>query len=142
MIIPEEQDGKQDYSTMNSREDILKTNVSTGKTSVIKENEITKSRVIVDIREFRSLLPSLLHKRGIHIEPATIEVGDYILTPDMCVERKSLNDLIESISNGRLYNQCNAMCRYYKIPILLIEFDLNKPFNLNVYILVLFETNV
>ena len=53
---------------------------------------------------------------------------------DMCVERKSLNDLIESLSNGRLVNQVNSMCRYYKIPILLIEFDQNKPFILNVMI--------
>ena len=50
----------------------------------------------------------------------------------MCVERKSLNDLIESLSNGRLMNQVNSMCRYYKIPILMIEFDKNKPFVLNV----------
>ena len=31
-------------------------------------------RVIVDMREFRSALPSLLHKRGIDIEPVTLEV--------------------------------------------------------------------
>ena len=52
------------------------------------------AKVIVDMREFRSELPSLLHKRGIDIEPKTIEVGDYILTPEICVERKSISDLI------------------------------------------------
>ena len=31
-------------------------------------------QVIVDMREFRSELPSLIHKRGIDIEPVTIEV--------------------------------------------------------------------
>ncbi len=60
------------------------------------------------------------------------QVGDYILSPDLCVERKSLSDLIGSLSNGRLYNQCVAMCRTYKHPILLIEFDANKPFALQV----------
>merc|ERR1712170_244425 len=82
------------------------------------------------MREFRSELPSLIHRRGIDIEPVTLEVGDYILTPDMCVERKSLNDLIGSLNNGRLYNQAVAMTRYYKRPVLLIEFDANKPFAL------------
>ncbi len=28
------------------------------------------------------------------LEPVTLEVGDYILTPDICVERKSISDLI------------------------------------------------
>ena len=36
-------------------------------------------QVIVDMREFRSALPSLLHKRGIDIIPVTLEVV-YILT--------------------------------------------------------------
>ena len=60
------------------------------------------------------------------------QVGDYILTPDICVERKSLSDLIGSLNSGRLYNQCVAMCRTYKQPALLIEFDANKPFALQV----------
>ena len=57
---------------------------------------------------------------------------DYILTPDICVERKSLSDLIGSLNSGRLYNQAQAMTRYYKRPMLLIEFDENKPFYLQV----------
>ena len=60
------------------------------------------------------------------------QVGDYILTPDICVERKSLSDLIGSLNSGRLYNQCVAMCRTYKQPVLLVEFDANKPFALQV----------
>ena len=43
-----------------------------------------------------------------------------------------MSDLIGSLNNGRLYNQAVAMCRYYKRPILLIEFDPNKPFTLQV----------
>ena len=61
-----------------------------------------------------------------------LQVGDYILTPDICVERKSLSDLIGSLNSGRLYNQAQSMTRYYKKPILLIEFDQNKPFYLQV----------
>lgn len=88
------------------------------------------SRVIVDMREFRSELPSLLHRRGLDIEPVTLEVGDYILTPDTCVERKSVSDLIGSLQSGRLYTQCLSMTRYYRKPVLLIEFDPAKPFSL------------
>ncbi|KAF2358147.1 ERCC4 domain [Trinorchestia longiramus] len=94
-----------------------------------------ESRVIVDMREFRCELPSLIHKRGIEIEPVTIEVGDYILSPDMCVERKSISDLVGSLNSGRLYTQATAMTRHYAKPMLLIEFDQNKPFHLQASVL-------
>ena len=82
------------------------------------------------MREFRSELPSLLHKRGMDVEPVTLEVGDYILTPEICVERKSISDLIGSLNSGRLFNQATSMSRFYTKPMLLIEFDTNKPFSL------------
>lgn len=59
-------------------------------------------QVIVDMREFRSTLPSLLHAADILVVPATLTVGDYIITPTMCVERKSVPDLIQSFNSGRL----------------------------------------
>lgn len=91
-----------------------------------------ESRVIVDMREFRSTLPSLLHASKMCIVPATLTVGDYILTPDICVERKSIPDLVSSFNNGRLYTQCELMSVHYKQPILLIEFEEQKSFSLEV----------
>jgi DNA excision repair protein ERCC-4 len=38
------------------------------------------------------------------IVPATLTVGDYILTPEICVERKSIPDLVSSFNSGRLYD--------------------------------------
>ncbi|KAF4630936.1 hypothetical protein G7Y89_g7206 [Cudoniella acicularis] len=87
-------------------------------------------RVVVDVREFRSSLPSLLHGRSMVIVPCMLTVGDYILSPNICVERKSIKDLISSFKDGRLYNQAETMLQYYKSPMLLIEFDQNKSFTL------------
>jgi DNA excision repair protein ERCC-4 len=87
-------------------------------------------RVVVDVREFGSSLPSLLHGRSTVIVPCMLTVGDYILSPNICVERKSIKDLISSFKNGRLYNQAETMLQYYKSPMLLIEFDQNKSFTL------------
>ena len=50
----------------------------------------------------------------------------------MCVERKSLPDLVQSLRSGRLYAQAEAMCIHYSIPILLIEFDRGKSFSLSI----------
>lgn len=87
-------------------------------------------RVVVDVREFRSSLPSLLHGRSIVIVPCMLTVGDYILSPNICVERKSVSDLISSFKDGRLFSQAETMFQHYKSPMLLIEFDQNKSFTL------------
>jgi DNA excision repair protein ERCC-4 len=87
-------------------------------------------RVVVDVREFRSSLPSLLHGRSIVIVPCMLTVGDYVLSPNICVERKSVSDLISSFKDGRLYTQCETMFQHYKSAMLLIEFDQNKSFTL------------
>lgn len=64
------------------------------------------------------------------IVPCMLTVGDYVLSPNICVERKSVGDLISSFKDGRLYNQAETMFQHYKSPMLLIEFDQNKSFTL------------
>uniref|UniRef100_A0A7N0VF28 ERCC4 domain-containing protein n=1 Tax=Kalanchoe fedtschenkoi TaxID=63787 RepID=A0A7N0VF28_KALFE len=86
-------------------------------------------QVIVDMREFMSSLPNVLHQKGMRIIPVTLEVGDYILSPLICVERKSIQDLFMSFASGRLYHQAEMMTRYYRIPVLLIEFSQDKSFS-------------
>jgi DNA excision repair protein ERCC-4 len=71
-----------------------------------------------------------LHKHDFILEPVTIDVGDYILSPEICVERKSTSDLISSLNSGRLHSQAEQLCRHYSKPLLLIEFDDTKPFSL------------
>ncbi|KFV93465.1 DNA repair endonuclease XPF, partial [Eurypyga helias] len=130
MVIPEEREGR-DETNLDLLRDATPASVSTDtRKAGGQEQKSVQQTVIVDMREFRSELPSLIHRRGIDIEPVTLEVGDYILTPDICVERKSISDLIGSLNNGRLYAQCISMSRYYKRPILLIEFDPTKSFSL------------
>ncbi|RDA83117.1 hypothetical protein CP532_4439 [Ophiocordyceps camponoti-leonardi (nom. inval.)] len=87
-------------------------------------------RVVVDVREFRSSLPCLLHGRAMEVVPCMLTVGDYILSPKLCVERKSISDLISSLRDGRLYNQAEAMFQHYSDPLLLIEFEENRAFTL------------
>jgi len=85
---------------------------------------------VIDVREFRCPLPSLLHSSGMLIVPRTLTVGDYILASDICVERKGISDLFQSFASGRLYNQAESMGKHYKFPCLLIEFALEKSFSL------------
>jgi len=134
MVIPEDREGRSYDNDLLSRDaqkpsQVLLEKQNWGSRKGGATNTSVASKVIVDMREFRSELPSLLHKRGIDIDPVTLEVGDYILTPEICVERKSVSDLIGSLNNGRLYTQATAMSRFYDRPMLLIEFDERKSFS-------------
>jgi len=86
--------------------------------------------VVVDMREFMSSLPAVLYQQGFELSPVTLEVGDYVLSPTMAVERKAVPDLLQSLASGRLYSQAEALCKYYRTPILLIEFDGDKQWGL------------
>ncbi|KAE9547037.1 hypothetical protein FO519_009751, partial [Halicephalobus sp. NKZ332] len=80
-----------------------------------------RSKVIVDMREFNAELPTILYKHGMDLITVTLEVGDYILSPDVCVERKALDDLTQSLNSGRIFKQIEQMLRHYSQTVLLIE---------------------
>lgn len=67
MVIPKDQDGKLGDS-LNPQPAEPDASTST-RHGGIQSSEKIFPKVIVDIREFRSELPGLLHKRGIDIEP-------------------------------------------------------------------------
>lgn len=85
MVVPEDQDGKSDECLALQR-DLKIPTVSTRKGGKAEE-ESTKQIIIVDMREFRSELPALIHKRGIDIEPVTITVSIF---SNYCVEKNQL----------------------------------------------------
>ena len=83
-------------------------------------------RIVVDEREKKSGIPDLLKGTGINLEIKTLPVGDYIVAPETVVERKTISDLISSIFDGRLFDQCNRLKEHYQFPILLIEGDVDE----------------
>ncbi|KAJ8146364.1 hypothetical protein OY671_000586 [Metschnikowia pulcherrima] len=91
--------------------------------------EDDEMRIIVDTREFSSPLPNLLYRAGMKVIPCMLTVGDYIISPKICVERKAIPDLIGSFKSGRLFQQCEQMFRHYELACLLIEFDESKSFS-------------
>lgn len=135
MVIPSGRDGKTDGHPDLVRGDNRAANETTEAVNTRKaggqvgRNDIMQQKVLVDMREFRCELPSIIHKRGMDIEPIQLEIGDYILSSDTCVERKSVSDLIQSLQSGRLYSQTAMMIRHFKRSILLIEFDESKSFH-------------
>lgn len=73
MVVPEDQDGKTEQCTTLQRGSITpEKNTRQGGKS---DDGSIRKLIIVDMREFRSELPALIHKRGIEIEPVTITVS-------------------------------------------------------------------
>ena len=87
---------------------------------------LKKLRIVVDVREKKSGIPDFLKKTGINLEIKTLPVGDYIVAPETVVERKTVSDLVSSIFDGRLFDQCNRLKEHYQFPILLIEGDVDE----------------
>jgi DNA excision repair protein ERCC-4 len=84
------------------------------------------ARIVVDERERPSGIPDILRKSGVVVDFAQLVVGDYIVSPDTAVERKTVHDLIHSIYDGRLYVQCAQLVKHYQKPIVIIQGDLTR----------------
>lgn len=72
MVVPEYQDGKTD-DTLLALPIEKSVDVDTRKAGG-QQTVPTTPKIIVDMREFRSDLPCLIHRRGIEVVPVTITV--------------------------------------------------------------------
>jgi ERCC4-type nuclease len=81
------------------------------------------SYVLVDHRESKSFVPSFLKELGIKVHFKYLEIGDYIISPEVAVERKTLPDFISSLFDGRLFAQIDNLASSYSSPFLIVEGD-------------------
>ena len=78
-------------------------------------------RIVVDERERSSNIPELLKNAGAVIDFAQLKVGDYVVSSETAIERKTVHDLISSIYDGRLFLQCSDLIKYYQKPLLVMQ---------------------
>jgi len=83
-------------------------------------------RIIIDEREKKSGIPDLLKSIGLNIEMKTLPIGDYIVAPETIVERKSIRDLMASVFDGRLFDQCSRLKEHFEHPIILMEGNVDE----------------
>ena len=79
------------------------------------------ARIVVDERERRSGIPDFLRQAGAIIDFAQLKVGDYVVSPKTAIERKTIQDLLNSIYDGRLFVQCSQLNEHYAKPVLIVE---------------------
>ncbi|MBI1972363.1 MAG: hypothetical protein HYS53_03620 [Candidatus Aenigmarchaeota archaeon] len=88
-----------------------------------------KVSIVMDSRE-DSDIGRLLESYGAQVIMRSIEVGDYILSDRVAVERKTTEDFLNSIKDGRLFAQLEGLSRNFGSPVLVLEgnglFSLSK----------------
>ncbi|MEM2740164.1 MAG: ERCC4 domain-containing protein [Candidatus Bathyarchaeia archaeon] len=82
-----------------------------------------KPRVIVDVREESTGIVDLLKKEEVEPVIERLEIGDYILSEEVAVERKDIEDFIGSIFDSRLFEQVKAIRSSFNKPLLVVEGD-------------------
>ncbi|WP_179361302.1 ERCC4 domain-containing protein [Nitrosopumilus cobalaminigenes] len=88
--------------------------------------ELKNLRIVVDERERKSGIPDLLKSIGLNIEMKTLPIGDYIVAPETIVERKSIRDLMASVFDGRLFDQCSRLKEHFEHPVVLMEGNVDE----------------
>lgn len=80
----------------------------------------TGPRIIMDHREQPGGVARHLYALGVLVEAKQLEVGDFVLSDRVAVERKSAADFLDSLVDGRLFPQLKALQAYPR-PIVIVE---------------------
>jgi Fanconi anemia group M protein len=78
-------------------------------------------RIVVDSREMGSGVVRELSRLGAKLECRSLEIGDYLVSDKVAVERKMGEDFASSLIDGRLFSQAAELSSAYEAPIILIE---------------------
>jgi DNA excision repair protein ERCC-4 len=84
---------------------------------------VIPARVVADEREKASGVPEELSKLNVRVYFSKLSVGDYVLNPELAIERKSVRDLVSSVYDSRLFYQAARLSAAYARPFLLVEGD-------------------
>ena len=80
-------------------------------------------KMVVDFREAKSGVANVLDKLGVEVIFTTLEIGDYVVSDRLAVERKRTDDFVNSLVDGKrnLFVQLSNLTRVYQKPVLIIE---------------------
>lgn len=78
-------------------------------------------KVIIDHREASSRVVREIHKLDLEVEMQQLDVGDFILSERVGVERKTVRDFLQSLIDGRLLDQAKNLAETFERPILILE---------------------
>ena len=81
--------------------------------------------VLVDHRERKARVADFLRLSGVEVKFSHLEIGDYLISERVCVERKTVSDFLDTLLNEKrdLLRQIQRLRSAYERPLLVIEGD-------------------
>jgi Fanconi anemia group M protein len=73
-----------------------------------------------------------LKKLGAVVNEQALEVGDHICSEEVGIERKTYDDFVSSIIDGRIFEQAESLRKNFEKPMVIIEGYSNRQVNENV----------
>ena len=95
------------------------------KVKVIDRPKVEKDNPVVfaDSREGNSKVIRHLSQMEIDVKVRSMAVGDYQVSDEVVIERKTASDFVESIIDKRLFKQARELSEEFKRPLLILEGD-------------------
>lgn len=93
-------------------------------------NEKKEIIIFIDHREQASSVSKELFNKNCKTIMKQLTIGDYILSQDVIVERKTIEDFLTSMIDGRLFTQLVDLRTNYQKPLLIIEGNIQELFTL------------
>ena len=92
---------------------------------VIDRPKVEKSNPVVfaDSREGNSKVIRHLSEMEIDVQIRSMTVGDYQVSDEVVIERKTAKDFVDSIIDKRLFKQARELSEEFKRPLLILEGD-------------------
>ena len=88
-----------------------------------KKSTGDKPIVYADTREGNSKVIRHLSEMDMDVQVKTMTVGDYQVSEEVAIERKTAKDFVDSIIDKRLFKQANELREEFKKPIIILEGD-------------------
>jgi Fanconi anemia group M protein len=63
----------------------------------------------------------LFDDAGVVYKSGVMATGDYMITDDIVIERKTEEDMLNSLFDGRLLDQCKRLKNEFKKPLIILE---------------------
>ncbi len=103
--------------------DTLPSRATNGQSTLFAHTEKSDNVfVFADAREQASqVLRELSFFPDVRVHMKTLEVGDFVIGPDVVIERKTVEDFLGSLIDGRLMGQLLNMSQAYARPLLILE---------------------
>ena len=82
---------------------------------------MSKVLIFIDAREATSGIIEYFKQYDCDVQEKMLLYGDFVVSDRVCIEKKLVNDFIQSITDKRLFQQLKAMNDNFEKPVLIIE---------------------